>query len=98
MNEEMIRTVKVSNRLGLHARPAAQFVRVASGFDCKINVQKPDYIASAKSIMGIMALGAACGTEFEIVAEGPDAEEALDALENLLANLEDEDTVENEIA
>jgi phosphocarrier protein HPr len=74
------RTVTVVNRLGLHARAAARFVRCARGFTATVTVTRDDMAVGGLSIMGLMMLGATCGTPIDISAHGPDAAEALDAL------------------
>ncbi|MDP1853432.1 MAG: HPr family phosphocarrier protein [Candidatus Omnitrophota bacterium] len=76
--------IVVCNKQGLHARPAALFVQVASRFDCRITVTKDGEVVNGKSIMGILMLGAAKGSEVVIEAIGDDAEEALLELEKLL--------------
>lgn len=78
------RTVTIINKLGLHARAAAKFVQVASGFDCEINIKHGSREVSGKSIMGVMMLAVGKGTEIEILAHGRDANPALSALENLV--------------
>ena len=70
---------------GLHARPAAQFVKTAKGFSSEIMVVKDDKEANAKSSMKIMILGAKKGDEIVIRAEGNDAEEAVEALVELIS-------------
>jgi phosphotransferase system HPr (HPr) family protein len=74
----------VSNKLGIHARPAAQFVKTASQYACDIQVEKDDEQADGKSIMGLMMLAAGHGSILIITTEGDDAHEALDALGNLI--------------
>lgn len=74
----------VRNKQGLHARPAALFVQVANRFDSRITVAKDGEVVNGKSIMGILMLGAAKGSEIIIEANGDDAEEALLELEKLL--------------
>ena len=74
----------IRNKLGLHARPAALFVQTANQFECDITVIKDGEKVNGKSIMGIMTLAIGCGTEILVAAEGPDALEALDALEKLV--------------
>lgn len=76
--------IVVRNKQGLHARPAALFVQVASRFDSRITVTKDGEVVNGKSIMGILMLGAAKGSEVFIEAIGDDAEEALLELEKLL--------------
>ena len=76
----------ISNKLGLHARAAAKFVRIASGFQSEIMIHLGDHKVSGKSIMGIMMLAAGKGTEISLVTVGPDEDEAMTALENLIIN------------
>lgn len=82
----MERTVSIVNKLGLHARAAAKLVTTATGFNADIKVRKDGKEVSGKSIMGVMMLAAAKGTQITLVAEGDDAAEALDELEQLIAN------------
>ena len=70
----------VVNRLGLHARPAAEFVKTASKFEAEITVSKDSMEVNGKSILGVMTLAAECGSELVLRAMGTDAEAALDAL------------------
>ncbi len=81
------KTVTIINKLGLHARAAAKFVQVASGFGCEINIKQGSREVSGKSIMGVMMLAIGKGTEIEIIAHGSDASQALDTLENLVLDL-----------
>jgi len=78
------RRVVIRNKLGLHARASARFVTTANSFSSHIYLIKDGVEVSGKSIMGIMMLAAGKGTEIRMRADGPDAEEALDALENLV--------------
>jgi phosphocarrier protein len=80
----MDRQVTIQNKLGLHARPAMQFVDVANQFQCGIKVWKGDQVVDGTSIMQMMMLAATAGTGLKIVAEGDDADKALDALEKLI--------------
>ena len=80
----LAREVEIVNRAGLHARPAAQFVRLAETFTCTIRIEKDDLVVNGKSIMGVLMLAAEFGSRIKICAEGPDAEEALGALADLL--------------
>ncbi len=73
----------VINKLGIHARPAALFVKVAGKFSCNINVEKDGETINGKSIMGLMMLAAAQGSKLTVIAEGTDAEAAIKALEEL---------------
>ena len=78
------RTVMVSNRRGLHARAAARFVTLAERFGASVDVIKDGQSVSARSIMGLMMLGAGQGAPIELRAEGWDAKEALEALAGLV--------------
>ncbi|MDX2131113.1 MAG: HPr family phosphocarrier protein [Planctomycetota bacterium] len=84
-------TVKIVNRLGLHARPAMTFVDVASTFQCAIRVCKGDTDVDGKSIMQMMMLAASQGSELRITAEGADADAALVALKRLVESGFDEE-------
>ena len=77
-------TVTVQHKVGLHARPASMFVKLASGFESDITVTNGDRSANAKSILNVLTLGANQGAQIVIQAEGPDADEALAALEALV--------------
>ncbi len=79
-------TFTIINRLGLHARAAAKFVTTASEFNANIHVSKDDRQVNGKSIMGVMMLAAAKGTEIQVTADGDDAEPALQAIGELIAN------------
>ena len=74
----------ISNKLGIHARPAAQFVKTASRFEAHIRVEKDGEEVDGKSIMGLMMLAAGHGSVVTVIAEGSDAEEALKALQDLV--------------
>ena len=74
------RTVSVVHRQGLHARPAAVFVQTAKRFDSRVTVKKGRKIVDGKSIMGLLTLAANQGARIAIVADGADAEEALERL------------------
>lgn len=74
----------IRNKLGLHARPAALFVQMASKFDCEIMVRKGKEEVNGKSIMGILTLAAEKGSRILIRANGPDAQNAIEKLEQLL--------------
>lgn len=81
----MERTVTIVNLLGLHARAAAKLVTLASKFESDVRVRKDGREVSGKSIMGVMMLAAAKGTQITLVAEGDDAGQALDELAQLVA-------------
>ena len=74
----------VLNKLGIHARPAAQFVRVASRFKADVTVEKDDESVDGKSIMGLMMLAVGCGAEITVHADGSDEQETIAALEELI--------------
>lgn len=78
------RTVTIVNERGLHARASAMFVREASRFSSTIVVQKDDQVVGATSIMGLLMLVASCGSTLVVSATGPDAEEAVAALADLV--------------
>jgi phosphocarrier protein HPr len=79
------RQVTIVNELGLHARPAAAFVKVASRFAADVSVSRDDMVVNGKSIMGVMTLAAECGSVIHIKAHGDDAEAATAALAELVA-------------
>lgn len=79
-------TVTIHHKVGLHARPAAMFVQTAAKYSSDIEVTHGETTANAKSILGILTLGAHQGAEITIKAEGEDAEEALQALEQLVSD------------
>ncbi|HZI41202.1 MAG TPA: HPr family phosphocarrier protein, partial [Gemmatimonadaceae bacterium] len=68
----------------LHARPAAEIVKLAAKYASDITVVRDELEVNGKSIMGVMMLAAECGSTLQLKAEGPDAKEALDALEKLI--------------
>jgi phosphocarrier protein HPr len=74
------RTVKIQNRLGLHARAAARFVHTAARFEARVTAGRDGRVMDGKSILGILLLGASRGTTIEITADGDDDEAAIDAL------------------
>lgn len=79
------RVVHIVNELGLHARPSAEFVKLAGRFRSDISLSKDDMHVNGKSIMGVMTLAAECGSELRIRAEGDDAEAAAGALADLVS-------------
>jgi len=81
----------ITNRLGLHARAAAKFVRMAESFDADIWVSRNGTEVSGVSILGLMMLAAAPGTEITMEAEGREATDALEALLKLVSDKFDED-------
>jgi phosphocarrier protein len=74
------RSVRIINPSGLHARPAAQLVRMASRFVCEVRVGKDELDVNAKSIMGVLLLAAEHGSEIRIRCEGEDAEDAVNEI------------------
>ena len=76
----------INNKLGLHARAAAKFVRIAAGFQSEIMIHLGNREVNGKSIMGIMMLSAGKGTEINIITIGPDENEAMSSLEDLIIN------------
>jgi phosphocarrier protein HPr len=78
------REATIVNQDGLHARPAAQIVRLANTFSAEIELCKDGVGVNGKSIMGVMMLAAECGSSITIRADGPDAEQAVDALAALV--------------
>jgi len=83
--------VTIVNRLGMHARPAALFVKTADRYRAEIWVGKDELEVNGKSIMGVMMLAAEPGSSLRIKAEGPDEAEALEALSRLVADKFNED-------
>lgn len=87
----MTKELLVSNKLGIHARPAAMFVKVANRFNCNIFVEKDGEKVNGKSIMGLMMLAAGPGSKLTLHAEGQDALQALAELEVLMNRKFDEE-------
>ena len=84
-------TLNICNTRGLHARASAKFVKLASSFESEIHVARDGVTVDARSIMGLLMLGAGIGCSIDVSAEGPDAEEAMEALSDLVARKFDED-------
>jgi phosphocarrier protein len=78
------RVVEIINERGLHARASAKFVKLAAGFDAEVTVSRDGTTVDARSIMGLMMLAAGPGCCIEIVAEGPEANQAVQALVELV--------------
>lgn len=85
------RRLTICNQKGLHARAAAKFVKLAESFDAQVTVVKGDTRVSGGSIMGLMMLAAGPGCEIDVEAAGPAAQDAVDALAQLVAGKFDED-------
>jgi phosphocarrier protein len=83
--------IEIKNKLGLHARPAAMFVRIANQFSSEITVEKDNEQVNGKSIMGLMMLAAGCGSLLRVTAQGDDADAALKALADLAERKFDEE-------
>jgi phosphocarrier protein len=81
---ELRKSISLSNRYGLHARPAMKFVEEASHFEADVFVTKDEEEVNGKSIMGLMTLAAECGSVLTLRVVGEDAEEALEALTALV--------------
>jgi phosphocarrier protein HPr len=79
------RTVRIVNKNGLHARPAAEIVKLASRYQSDITLVRDDLEVNGKSIMGVMMLAAEFGSSLLLRAAGPDAEQAVSALSDLIA-------------
>jgi phosphocarrier protein len=78
------REARIVNQEGLHARPAAKIVRLASSFESNIELLKDGLAVNGKSIMGVMMLAAECGSSIMVRADGPDAEQAVEAITQLV--------------
>ena len=84
--ETMERTLSICNQRGLHARAAAKFVKLAGQFEAQVTVSKDGQAVDGGSIMGLMMLAAGIGTSIEVETQGKQAQEALDAVEALIAD------------
>jgi phosphocarrier protein len=80
------RSVQIVNRNGLHARPAAEIVKAAAKFKSDITIVRDDLEVNGKSIMGVMMLAAEFGSTLQLRADGPDADQAIEALAKLVAS------------
>ena len=85
------RRLKIKNPQGMHARPASAFVKIANKFEAEVTVKKGGESVNGKSIMGLLTLAANRGSVLEIDTNGPDAREAMEALEKFLMNDADEE-------
>jgi len=86
-----IETIRVQNRLGLHARPCSLLVKTANKFRSEFYIKKDDMKVNGKSIMGVMMLAAECDSVLELITEGVDEDEAMEAILTLLETRFDED-------
>lgn len=89
--DELVRLVTIVNQRGLHARAAAKFVKLADQFAAEVTVAKGDMSVSGRSIMGLMMLAAAPGTDIELRVRGHDAAAAVAAIVDLVERKFDED-------
>ena len=90
-HEALAREVTVQNRMGIHTRPAAQIVRLANRYpEVEVTVSKDDESVNGKSIMGLMMLAAGQGSKLRFSAQGKDAAQFLDEMDNLFARKFDE--------
>lgn len=80
----VIRSVTITNQVGLHARPATFFIQKANEYKCSIWVEKDDRKVNAKSLLGVLSLGIVCGTTINIIADGADEQLAVDTLADLV--------------
>ena len=87
----MSRDVVIRNKYGIHARPAALLTKIASRYDADCFIEKGDNRVSGKSIMGLMTLEASMGSRLKITAQGDDAEDLLNEIEELIARKFDEE-------
>jgi phosphocarrier protein len=85
------RNIEIINKLGLHARAAAQLVQLASSFSSHIEIEKDKQRVNGKSIMGVMMLAAGKGSQISLHVEGEDEEESMNKLEELIKNRFNED-------
>jgi phosphocarrier protein len=84
MKEMVSKTVTVNNQVGLHARPATFFIQKANEYKSSIRVEKEERQINAKSLLGVLSLGIVKGTVINIVADGPDEQDAAEALAGLI--------------
>jgi phosphocarrier protein HPr len=84
MTNDAIRSVTLVNPQGFHARPAHLFVKLASSFTCGVEIAKGNEVINGKSILDLLTLGAGNGTTLTLRANGPDAEDAVEALAKLV--------------
>ena len=80
----VIKSVTINNQVGLHARPATFFIQKANSYKASIWVEKDDRRVNAKSLLGVLSLGIVCGTTVNIIADGPDEQQAVDMLAELV--------------
>ena len=88
---QLSRDIEIINKLGMHARAAAKFVKLASTFSSQVEIERAGRRVNGKSIMGVMMLAASKGSQVTIHTDGDDAETGIDQLEELINNRFDED-------
>ena len=88
---KIAKEITILNRLGLHARPSAMFVKTCNRHKADVWVEKDGEQVNGKSIMGLMMLAAGQGSKLRVTCEGPDAEKALQDIENIIERRFDED-------
>lgn len=86
MSETIHRSLLIVNEKGLHARASARFVETVEAFDARVEVEREGMSVSGDSIMGLLMLAAARGSRIEVSASGPEAMQAIDALDRLVAD------------
>ncbi len=82
--EKIIKKIEIKNKLGVHARAAALLVQTVNKFSAQVTFSKDGQIADGRSIMGVLTLAATQGSKIQIEASGPDAEQAVRAIERLI--------------
>lgn len=87
---ELIKTLTIINKLGLHARAATKLVEVANQYECDVELQQDDQSAPANSVLALLMLGSGKGKQVTVKCVGKDAQQAMDEIENLIANKFDE--------
>lgn len=87
----VVREVEITNKLGLHARAAAMFARLAGQFPCEIYVEKDGERVNGKSLMGLLMLAAGNGSKIKLYAYGPEGHRAIEALQALIERKFDEE-------
>lgn len=80
----VVKSITINNQVGLHARPATFFIQKANEFRCSIWVEKDDRKVNGKSLLGLLSLGIVCGTTINIIADGVDEQQAVEALAELV--------------
>lgn len=81
---EVVKVYTIKNKLGLHARAAAVFVRLSSKFTCEVKIAKDGYEVDGKSILGVLSLAAAKGSEIKVITRGEGSESAMTEIEELI--------------